>query len=303
MKKILYSGLAALFLFSASCGTIPSKKWVEDRINNSVAQYEQKDKKWTREMFQEEVNQEQLMEAYNSAYLVINMMSFKTKTNMLLPSPATGSGILFKGGYLLTARHVVDVDLSQFEGLTHPLFGPVTYSHNSLFMSKQGLGKSDESYNLEKIISGEKEGLDYSLLKVKEEGLPCYTKGLNLPDKVDIGMQTIAIGYPLGMGKNVRLGNISQLDSDIGEFHITYRNNVYQSDSGGPLFLVEDGNVKLLAISRAIIQDPQTGAPYNINYGLKVSEIVKDMESRLESGKLDEKTAEEVRNFLNLNKK
>ncbi len=130
-----------------------------------------------------------------------------------------------------------------------------------------------------------------------------YPYGLNTPDKIEIGVsKTIAIGYPLGLGKNVRLGNVSQTDSDYGKEYITYKNDICPSDSGGALFIVEDGNIKLTALTTAGIV-AESGQMVNIGYGLKVSSVVKDMENQLKSGKLSPETAKEVKNFLKLNKK
>jgi len=124
-------------------------------------------------------------------------------------------------------------------------------------------------------------------------------------------MKTIAIGFPLGIGRFLRSGTIIQPEdqSAIGKDYISYQNEVLPSDSGGALFVVEDGNMKLAAISTQIMRTPIaqtfTGivAQYlNINCGLKISSIVKDMEDQLKSGKLDKKRAAEVKNFLKLNK-
>jgi len=303
MKKILYTGIAALFMLSASCTAIPTKKWVENRINNSVIQYEQKDKQWSEKRFQVNINQKQLQEAFDSTYLIFNESFYKTETGQMFPLHGTGSAMLLNGKYLLSAKHVTDRGEIQ-----HPYFGKMKCEKSTLYLLQDVRGpQAEKKYNLEQIISGSKQEMDYTLLKVKDDvDLPFYSNGLNLPDKEDkelLGMDSIVIGFPLGIGKNLRSGNISQTKADYGEDYLGFKNNLYPSDSGGPIFVIENGEVKYVAISTAIIQDPQTGSPLNLNYGLKVKKVIEDIELQLKSGELDEKTAQEVSNFLNLNKR
>lgn len=314
MKKALYSGLAALFIFSASCSGIPSKKWVEDRVNNAVIEYKEKDRQWTENRFKVKVDLKQVQAAFDSTYYVFNENYYKVKNpvtgeeqtfleEQTFPYYTSGSGVLLNGGYLLSANHVVD------DGdLEHPTLGTAKIDHSRTYLRKDVRGPAAlKEYDLEKIISGSEEEIDYVLLKVKDaEGLPFYANGLNIPDKQGddlLNMQSIVIGFPLGWGKNLRSGNVSQIDSDLGEYYLGFKNNLYKSDSGGPIFILEDGNVKLAAISTAIMEDPETGAALNINYGLKIRILIEDMESQLKSGKLDDKTAQEVENFLKLNRK
>lgn len=308
MKKALYSGLAALFIFSASCSGIPSKKWVEDRVNNAVIEYKEKDRQWTENRFKVKLDLKQVQAAFDSTYYVFkdNHYKFTNPTineNQTFPYPTSGSGVLLNGGYLLSANHVIEE-----EDLEHPLYGIAKIDHSRTYLRKDVRGPASlKEYDLEKIISGSKEEIDYVLLKVKDaEGLPFYANGLNIPDKQGddlLNMQSIVIGFPLGWGKNLRSGNVSQIDSDLGEYYLGFKNNLYKSDSGGPIFILEDGNVKLAAISTAIMEDPETGAALNINYGLKIRILIEDMESQLKSGKLDDKTTQEVENFLKLNRK
>lgn len=305
MKKALYGGLAALFLLTTTgCGHIaPSKKWVEQEIKKGLSEYEERDKEWTKEMFNMNVSQEQLFEAFNSTYLVVNEVWFKSANGEMVSNYFTGSGILLNGGYFLTAQHVTT---QKFQDAYHPFLGVVKFDHNKVYLSYEPMSETQTKYDLECLITGSNVDMDYTLFKLKEEGLSFYSKGLNLPDAKDeelLGMQSIAIGFPLGLDKNVRTGNVSQTKSDLGENHMSFRNNIYPSDSGGPIFVVEKGDIKLIALSRAIIIEPNSGAPLNINYGFKINSIIKDLESQLESGTLDEKVAQEVRNFLNSNKK
>lgn len=280
-------------------------------IKNEIGQYEQKDKKWTKQNFETKISLERLMKVFDSTYLIMNNCYFKTSDGQVVGpvTLGTGSGILLKGGYFLTAHHVTDSELGEIP--QHPLYGPVEYSHSEFFLTdEKDIEEAPEpKFKLEKIVTGTEE-LDYTLLKLeKSDKIPFYDQGLNMPNKVDLGMQSVVIGFPVGTGKNLRLGNVSQLKSDAGEDYYTFKNSLIPGDSGGPIFVVENGELKLVALTRSIwifnLGDQTMPIPQiaNINHGLKIKSIVKDVESKLKSGSLDEKTAKEVKNFLKLNKK
>ncbi|MDP2906826.1 MAG: serine protease [Nanoarchaeota archaeon] len=282
------------------------KKSTEQTINKGIKNYEEKDKQWTQQTFENKMPLEQIAKASESAYMVIYWATYKTTTGELIEAPmGSGSGILLKGGYFLTAQHVTEAEVPKT--VAHPVYGMLKLESSELSLTNERASEETTKKDcLEKIIRGSKPELDYTLLKLKDsKDLPFYTYGLNLPSKLESGMQTIAIGYPLALGKNIRLGNITQTDSDEGEHYLTYNNNVMPSDSGGALFVIEDGNVKLVALSISgyQLQTQYSTQITNINYGVKISSVVKDMEEQLSSGKLDKKTAEEVENFLKLNKK
>jgi len=46
-NKLLYAGLAGVFALTTVGGVVLSKKWVDQRIEDRVSEYEKKDKKWT----------------------------------------------------------------------------------------------------------------------------------------------------------------------------------------------------------------------------------------------------------------
>lgn len=286
------------------------QKNTEQSLEKGILNYEQKDKAWTKQNFEEKINFAQLTKAYESTYKILRHSYFKTSGGELVDTVVgSGSGILLNGGYFLTAHHVTDIEVGD---LSHPAYGIVKYSHSGFILTKDGETSFEEielKDNLEKIVTGSEE-IDYTLLKLKDDaGFAFYEHGLNVPSKVELGMKSVAIGYPSAAGRNLRLGNVSQIKSDVGENYFTFKNSVIPGDSGGPLFIMEDGKLNLVALSRSIliINLGQADFPIpqiaNVNHGLKVESIIKDMESKLESGQLDEKTAKEVQNFLKLNKK
>lgn len=301
-----------------SCATIPNKNWVDSRIDEKITQYEQKDRQWTKERYEETIPQEQLLTALNSTYQVINEACYKTSKGEIIESPYSklGSGALFKGGYLLTAKHTTE---EGYPKSNHPFFSQAKYAYNRFTITDKIYYKATKRYELEKIIEGKEriilaenekilagKSLDYALLKLKDDAeLPYYSYGLDIADKIEPCKQSIAIGFPAGGDKNLRLGNVAQVDSDLGEDYLTFKNSLITGDSGGPIFIVKDGDLKLVALSGSVaaIEDfNSTGQhPTNIGYGLKISSIVKDLEEQLKLGKLDKKTSKEIKKFLELN--
>jgi len=307
IKTTICAGAAAALLFTTGCsGLIYTTKGLDEKIQNAITQYEQKDQQWTNQTFETKVPLEQIAKASNSAYMIINWVTFETILGEPMEAPVgTGSGIALPGGYFLTAKHVTNVEIPKT--IAHPIYGPLKYHHSEFSLTNERASQDTEKQDcLEKIIIGSKEELDYTLLKLKDsKNLQSYTQGLNMPSKIEPGMKTVAIGYPLALGKNIRIGTVTQTKSDLGEHYMTYNNNVLPSDSGGALFVIENGELKLAALSTVIALAPgqYEAQMTNINYGVKISSIVKDMEEQLSSGKLDKKIAVEVENFLKLNKK
>ncbi len=196
IKKAVYTGVTAVFLFTTGGYFVDySKKWVNNKVQSAITQYEQQDKKWTKQNLEESVSQyenkdqqwtdkslkewigkyekkdkqwteqtfetklplEQITEAYDSAYLILNEFQFKTLTGEPVEAPpATGSGIMLKGGYILTARHVTRPDIPDV--IPHPLYGAVKKSGNKLFISRETpnvpnkLGKEIQKWEVEEII-------------------------------------------------------------------------------------------------------------------------------------------------------
>lgn len=290
------------------------KKWTDQKIKEGIEQYAKNDKEWTKQKFEAKVPLDQLVTAYNSAYMILNEVYFRTENGpkeIKSPQPGTGSGILLKGGYFLTARHVTDIE---FPTGQHPTYGKVEYDHSKYYLSDEPYSaEQTRKGELEKIIVGSKDTLDYTLLKVKGDvDLPFYSHGVNMPNEIKPGMKTVATGFPLNNGKYLRTGDVTQPKdkSDSGEDYISIANNVVSGDSGGPLFIIENGEVKLAGLSTQTFLSA-IGMTFNgpvmqymnQSYALKMSSIIEDMKSQLESGKLDENTAKEVKNFLDLNVK
>ncbi len=271
------------------------KEWTEKELQ----EYEERDKKWTKDGFEARVPLELLIKAFDSTYKIVNKSFYETREGTIIDSQYTGlgSGILLEGGYLLTAKHVVEEDFPRT--YSEYYWGRVGYHHNELSI--------DDRFKLKKILFGD--GYDYALLKLEEgePGIPFYRQGLNFPDLVEPGMRSAAIGYSLGSIKNIRLGNVSQIESDAGEEYLTFKNSIIPGDSGGPLFVIDDGEIKLTALTclLSVMRDWNVEGvlhPTNIGYGLKLETILEDMENKLEDENLDEEIAKELRNFLDLNR-
>ena len=305
MKKITALGVSALLSLTLTGSGIVVKKGIEKLVDEKISQHEQNYKQRHKT-----ISQKQLAEAFSSTYKIVNQPSYLTKNKEPLEghSYSSGSGILLNGGYFLTAEHATKEEI---KGSSHPFWSSAKYSHNNYFLTTVltdlYLPDSAKKQGLEKIFSNEK--LDYAILKLKDTAdLFFYSPGLNLINKPQIGIESIVIGFPLSLGRNIRLGNVSQTESDHGKDFLTFQNSIMPADSGGPIFIVDDGDLKLTAITRAI--SPMRGFgksrdmhPSNVGYGVKISSIIQDIEKQLKAGNLDKETAEELKNFLKLNKK
>ncbi len=331
--------------------TSTRKQWVDQRIEEQINQYEKKDRQWTEENFEESISLEQILNAYQSTYRLISTPYYRSEKGSILDSPfySTGGGILLNGGYLLTVKHVAH---KEHPGSRHPFFKKARYIYTKFYLTiSSNKSARPQKYELESVLISE--NLDYSLLRIKTENeLPFYRSGLNLPSVIDLGVKSVAIGFPSDLGRNIRMGNVSQIESDLGEHYLTFKNSLITGDSGGPLFVINKNNIKLTAIAGNIEMIPgydsspsseksieilsdsggpifaakngdmklmaiaaetkmisdhnkytSVSHPTNINYGLRISSIIKDMEGLLASGKLDRRATREMKNFLKLNKR
>ena len=257
----------------------------------------------------------QLTEAYNSVYQIRNVSYYSTADgNPVRMWGVSGSGILLEDGYFLTAAHVVDVDFPEsVEGVKFHTNGVdiggkdyglgevivpakrdysgMKYHHNQLTIVDHD--SREVSYEVEEVILSE--NYDYALLKLKGTDrfrewidLSYYKKGFNLPDTVHLGMESVAMGYSLGIHqKTLRMGNISEIEGKLcGKEYFGIKNDILPGDSGGPIFVIEDGEVKLAAIASAMymMRDFFASHPTNIGCALsgyvildEINEIKKDL--------------------------
>jgi S1-C subfamily serine protease len=292
MKKTIF-GIMAINLLCLSVAVIYTQEWMESRFETIIPP-------------------EEIMSAFNSTYRVISKPYYRNTDGEVIDSPfySTGSGILLNGGYVLTVKHVAH---EEHPGTRHPFFSQAIYIYTKFFITDEHTFKKtfDElkKYELEKIFISE--DIDYTLLKLKNENsnidLPFYHYGLNFLDKVEVGMKSVAVGFPTDMGRNIRIGNVSQIESDLGADYITFKNSLIRGDSGGSLFIFRKNRLRYTAIAQSVstIPDRNPQAPVthlvNISYGRKVSSIIKDLKKNLKSGKLDKNVAGEIKKFLELN--
>lgn len=299
------------------------KQWTEKQIQKMISQYQEQDQQWTKDKFEESINGQELEMALNSTYNIFVNHFYKTEKGELIKSPYSqgGSSILLNGGYILTANHIV-------RDMPDPIYpirvhGMLKYDHSEIFINKniitlEMLAKK-QVHSIEKIITNDK--LDYALLKLKEDiDLPCYKPGLNFTstdlakdEKNRINIEMLSIGFPSLANKTFKRGNIAQEKSLTKDLFAIY-NGVVQGDSGGPIMTIVDGSLNYSGISQRIQSIPDRNSinprfpilhSTHLGYGLKISSIIKDMEDQLFTPRqrLDQKTTEELKNFLKLNMK
>ncbi len=255
----------------------------------------------------------QILEAFNSTYKIAQYDYFKNPkvddSRIEEGFPTHGSGILLRGGYFLTAGHVVKRDHR--------------YDFSRYFITNksyklQTLKDEIYQYELKYIFSKSEESnsiiTDYSLLKLKEEyNLTFYSEGLNFLGESSLreGLISIITGWPIDLGRNLRKGHLSQLKSDVGSNFLTFSNSLLPSDSGCPVFIVYNGKLYFIAVGTSIaslrgfqgMMDP-TIHPTTISYGIKLTAIIEDLKKELKSsrfGRLDKDVEKEIKNFLKLN--
>lgn len=286
-----------------------------ERLDNKITEYDKKNIKNIDSKIKEyaqiieskfdiKVDQAQMDNAYESAYFLMNDIYYVSENGLNFTNKqAIGSGILLEGGYMLTAKHLTDPG-----PMEHPFLGTYDPVLNDMFIL-DGWGTDDpKKYRIEKIISGDDLNSDYALLKIVRDDLDLthYKNGLNFPEDIKLGDKSITIGNPLGTGKHIRYGNVSQTKSSFGKNLLTMKANSYPGDSGGPVFIVKDGKLRLSALTTS-------GLMYTIFQGLKsptcigngymISRLVEDLEKKLESEDVSDDAKEDIRNFLRLNKK
>lgn len=304
IRNLACAGLASVVLYSGICGT---KLWVNKQIDTVVSERMRLCQPALCSAFGMRVPLEEIAQAEKSIYLMqmrcFYLGEFLGQPILLDMDMGIGSGMMLKGGYFLTAGHCTQPDATY----EHPMYGVCKLAHVEYELYDTGMfDQAKPVCSLEKIVEGYDKDFDYALLLVKDGvEVPCYEKGLSdVAREFCDGQDTVVIGYPLGYGRNVRLGNISQTRSDLGKNYITYANNVVPGDSGGAVFVMEDGFLRLAAINAVVVDCQGRGRPgysVNINYGLRVCSIIEDLANKLVFGSLDEKTAMHVAQFFERN--
>lgn len=118
------------------------------------------------------------------------------------------------------------------------------------------LAKSDQPLRVKQFAETRAEGLDLALLRVARSGLQRGTDYEIAPiskrSRASQGLETVALGAPLGLRNTETFGRVSALRraGEIGAHEILQTDAAVNSgNSGGPLFVVQDGKRFLVAIN------------------------------------------------------
>jgi len=226
---------------------------IDQFVDEEIAAYQLNDRNWTKKQLQKrkmKIPRDQRRETDNSTYLFMNELVGRYEgdpEDMVTTLPRSGSGILLKGGYFLTARHCVEPPQDNWDFWR----GRFITEGKNMYMATGSAQRIEPDFSssnqdpkkkgdLETLLLGSDEMKDYALLKITGniKDLPFYSKGLNLPQNVEKNMTSLVLGHINQFKKNSRSGEVTQLDSDRGEDYLTFKNFVDRGDSGGPMFEV-----------------------------------------------------------------
>ncbi len=215
------------------------------------------------------IKEEYVDSLYNSVARVRNTTKFSDSKGLEKLMEQEGCGIVLKGGYVLTAHHVVHNDV-----LREPVFGFVDKSAKKT-SEENYVAVGNKKYSLEYVVE---ENTDYcfSLLKIKEKQNEVFQYPFKIGDsqKVKVNDLAIIIGNSANFGIFWRVANIGRVSLDHDYFNPT--ENVYPGDSGGGVFTIKDGTPELVGL---ILEIKGTGKyPVGIGFPMGINSIMKYIE-------------------------
>jgi S1-C subfamily serine protease len=152
----------------------------------------------------------------------------------------TGSGIIIKERWVLTARHVVD-----------PEFTGIAAANIEIFNSEREIGKPQS-------ILLAPNAIDLAVIVINKDMGPPAKMVFN--ESIERGAEVLAIGSPLGIQDSVTKGIISNLydaktESEYGYEAIQIDAPVNPGNSGGGLFLASNGKLIGVTTSKRVISE------------------------------------------------
>ena len=171
------------------------------------------------------------IENYSKA--VRKLFSYNYTADGTVVDSGWSSGLVLPGGYVLTSAHIVkNLDLEKVVGE---------------LSSEVNINLHENSYSELDLVSIDYEH-DLAVLKLKPgEGLALsiYTGGFGYGDDLRVGDFTYLVGNSGNLGINVREGIVSQTGKG---FMIGISNGANPGDSGGPVFAIHDGVIKVVGV-------------------------------------------------------
>src|SRR3989338_2979836 len=205
------------------------------------------------------LKEEYVESLYKSVARVRNETKFKDRNGLEKIVKQEGCGIVLKGGYVLTAHHVVHDDV-----LTEPIFG--FKDEKAVKLAEENyIAVGNKKYTLEYVVE-ENDDYCFSLMKIKEKQEEIFQYPFKIGDsqKVKVNDLAIIVGNSANFGIFWRIANIGRVVHEHDYFNPT--ENIYPGDSGGGVFTVKDGAPELVGL----ILEIKGAAKYPVGIGFPI---------------------------------
>lgn len=205
------------------------------------------------------LKEEYVESLYKSVARVRNETKFKDRNGLEKIVKQEGCGIVLKGGYVLTAHHVVHDDV-----LTEPIFG--FKDEKAVKLAEENyIAVGNKKYTLEYVVE-ENDDYCFSLMKIKEKQEEIFQYPFKIGDsqKVKVNDLAIIVGNSANFGIFWRIANIGRVVPEHDYFNPT--ENIYPGDSGGGVFTVKDGAPELVGL----ILEIKGAAKYPVGIGFPI---------------------------------
>ncbi len=216
--------------------------------------------------------EDSLEETFKSVYqLKVDVVAVTPAGAESTIASGAGTGLLLKGGYVLTAYHLGHVSSEKLKEEGLPNLDP-----NAKFLARLYLqAENGREYLLTDVVGNQK--LD-ALISKAPKNMPKlheYPYAIGNTNDLSVGNITYSMGNASDLGVGVAEGVVSQVTIDPRvkkEFGEKFRtsNPINRGDSGGPIFAVRDGKIELIGVMVAGINETES-----LNYDVKINDIIK----------------------------
>ncbi len=207
--------------------------------------------------------EDEIKRAFQSVYTLKVDVATMTNGEERIIASGSGTGLLLKGGYVLTAYHV---------------------GHMEKFVKREKL-----AVLFSRIYLQGPEGREYLLTEVAGDwnadallakapaNMPRfqeYPYRIGNSDELKAGDITYLIGNAASAGINMREGIVSQLNVEhiMGKKGFGISNPGNSGDSGGPVLALRDGKIELVGIMVGVLKDTD-----NLTYAVGINNAINNL--------------------------